>query len=247
MSGEACDLFAAYVPDGDMGRYARELPRRLRDDFTTSMKLPRDENFQDLLLNYPRPKRVFLVAIEPEDTVGSEYLVRDDLGKEYKPEDYLVAFGKFVEENSDKIDAIRVLLSRPRDWNTSTLVELKNKLTTAPERFTIENLQRAHELRYHKALVEIISMVKHAADAEQPLYTAPERVERAFAKVTAGKTFNDQQQKWLDRGKSHLIENLSIDQKDFDIMSIFEQAGGWRKAESGSGVRGAVEGDFAGN
>ena len=50
-----------------------------------------------------------------------------------------------------------------------------------------------------RGLVEIISMVKHAANAEQPLYTAEERVQRAFAKVTAGREFNVDQQQWLDR------------------------------------------------
>jgi elongation factor Tu len=103
----------------------------------------------------------------------------------------------------------------------------QGKMTVGEE---IENLQRAHELRYHKALVEIISMVKHAADEEEPLYTAAERVERAFAKITAGRSFTDEQQHWLDRIKSHLIENLTVDPEDFDVLPIFDQAGGWGPA-----------------
>jgi hypothetical protein len=34
-------------------------------------------------------------------------------------------------------------------------------------------------MSYHKALVDIISMVKHAAREDEPLYTAEQRVTRA--------------------------------------------------------------------
>ena len=54
MPGEARELFAAYVPDGDLAKYARELPQKLADDFTGTMQLLRNPDFQDLLVNYPR-------------------------------------------------------------------------------------------------------------------------------------------------------------------------------------------------
>ena len=60
---------------------------------------------------------------------------------------------------------------------TDALSELRRKLSTTPERFTPENLEKAHAARYHKSLVDIISMVKHAAREEEPLLTASERVE----------------------------------------------------------------------
>ncbi len=231
MDASARQDFAAFgIVDGDVGKYARALPRNLRDDFVDAMKLLRNPQFQDLLVNYARCKRVFLRAVDYEDTVSSEYLIRDGKGTEYKPEDYLVAFSRFVHENSDKVDAIAILLDRPRDWSAGALAELKDKLATAPERFTVENLQRAHELHYNKALVEIISMVKHAADENQPLFTAEERILRAFAKLTANKSFSDDQQLWLDRIRDHLVANLSIDQDDFLLMPVFDQAGGWVQA-----------------
>jgi type I restriction enzyme R subunit len=69
-------------------------------------------------------------------------------------------------------------------------------------------------------------MVKHAAKETEPLLTAAERVERAFTKVTAGKTFTSDQQKWLDRIREHLRANLSIDRDDFEVIPIFSDAGG---------------------
>ena len=146
------------------------------------------------------------------------------------PEDYLLAFSKFVKENPDHIEAIGILLNRPADWGTDAIGELRKKLAATRYRFTVDNLQKAHEVRYHKALVDIISMVKHAAREEEPLFTAEERVHRVLDRMALSSSLTAEQQQWLDRIRVHLIENLSISTSDFDIIPIFSSEGGWGKA-----------------
>ena len=223
-------MFAAHIPAGDVGKYASDLPRKLSHDFVDTMSLLRDKVFQDLLMNYPRKERRFIVAYETQDTVTSSWLVRGIDGKEYKPDDYLTAFAQFVRENPQQIEAIRILLQRPKDWSTKALSDLQQKLAATPQRFNKENLQKAHELHYHKALVDIISMVKHAANEQQPLYTAEERVKLAMAKITSGKNFTPEQVQWLERIEGHLAENLTIDPDDFDALPVFNRVGGWGRA-----------------
>src|SRR5207247_2111469 len=201
--------------------YARELSGKLRAYFAGAMSLLRDKTFQDLLVSYPRRQRNFWVAIDHEDAVTSAWLVRGSDGKEYKPQDYLSAFAQFVSENPAEVEAIRILLSRPRDWSTKALSELQQKLAAAPQRFTLDHLRKAHELHYHKALIDIISMVKHAADEQEPLYTAGERVRLAIAKMTTGTAFTPEQIQWLNRIEGHLVENLTIEQEDFDALPVF--------------------------
>jgi type I restriction enzyme R subunit len=232
MSGEARDAFSRYVERGDMRRFAVQLPYRLRDDFTGTMQILRSPGFLKLLTEYKRAPRNFVVAEGTQDDVSSRWLIRDSAGHEYKPEDYLTAFSRFVRENPDHIEAIRILLDRPKEWDTKALKELRQKLAMTTQRFTIENLQKAHQLRYHKALIDIISMVKHAAREDEPLFTAEERVERAFERITAGHEFSSDQQQWLDRIRLHLIQNLSITQGDFDAIPVFADRGGWRRADS---------------
>jgi len=231
MAGEAREQFKPYIPDGDVAAYAKTLPNLLVTDFTGTMKLLRDKQFQHVLLNYARKKDHFLVAIGFQDNVMAEYMFRDGAGKELKPPDYLALFARFVKENPEKIEAIRILLDRPQEWGTQALTELRTKLAETRERFTPEQLQKAHELHYHKALVDIISMVKHAAREAEPLWTAQERVTHAFDKLTTGKIFTETQRAWLDRIRAHLIENLSIDRDDFDEMPVFTRHGGWTKAD----------------
>jgi type I restriction enzyme, R subunit len=237
MSGQAREEFSAFVEDGDLARFARELPLRLEREFTGTMSLLRNPQLQDLLLHYPRPERTFLVAYEAEDEVTAERLVRDADGRPVKPADYLQMFATFVVEKQTEIDAIAVLLDRPREWRPDVLDDLRRRLAAAPGRFTEERLRIAHAQTYRKSLVDIISMVKHAAKEEEPLLTPAERVERALERLTAGRHFTEAQQQWLDRIREHLIQNLSIDRDDFDTIPLLQRSGGW----------GAANRDFDGN
>jgi type I restriction enzyme, R subunit len=237
MSGEARQLFAAFVSDGDLAKYARGLPKALRSDFMDAMKLLRLDDFQNLLVTYPRPSRTFMRAYEQTDAVTSTLMLRDANGNEYKPIDYLRAFADYVKQNEAHIEAVRILLSKPRDWKPSALDELRTKLKGSPYRFTEDNLQRAHAAHHKKALVDIISLVQHAADAHRPLFTAVERVEAAFTKITQGHTFTPDQQNWLDRIREHMRENLSIEEEDFDVIPILSNAGGLGAARRVFGVQ----------
>jgi type I restriction enzyme R subunit len=206
-------------------------------DFTGRRKtmILRATGFQELLVNYPRPKRVFVVAMETEDTVSSNLLIRDAAGNEHKPADYLTAFAKFIHDNENEVEAIGILLNRPRAWRTAALFDLRRKLRDSRLHFTEDNLRKAHAARYGKALVDIISMVKHAADEQQPLLTAPERVERAMAQIVAAQSFTEEQRLWLERIRAHLVQNLSITADDFQIVPVFTREGGWRPANRAFG------------
>ncbi len=178
MGAEAREAFARYIPDGDMKAYADGLKENLQNDFPGTMELLRNKEFQDLLENYPRPKKVFFKGYDIVDTVDDEVMFR--VGDDYqKPQDYLRLFEEFVRKNPEQIEAIEVLLSRPSGWNADVLDDLRDKLRKS--HFSEKDLQRGHELVYKKPLADIISMVKHASDYHVPILTARERVEKTVA------------------------------------------------------------------
>lgn len=229
ITGEGREEFSRFIEGGDIKNFARELSTKIGNDFNGVMEILRNPDFQDLMINYPRPEKTFIIAPEHEDEVSSEFLVRGPDGTPWKPEDYLIEFSRFVKENPEHIEAIEILLSRPQDWSTDALTELRDKLKVTKERFTEDNLQKAYREKYHKELADIISMIKRAAREEEPILSAQERVERALSKVTEGKDFTEQQTKWLGRIRGHLIENLTIEKEDFELP-IFEREGGWNVA-----------------
>lgn len=231
MSGEARALFAAHIPEGDVARWARELPKALGRDYAGTMKLLRSEPFQDLLENYPRSRTPFVITEESDDKVSSEWLIRDGAGREHKPDDYLKIFEEFVARNRTGIDAIEVLLKRPADWNPKVLDDLNRRLSQAPERFTVDLLQRVHKRRYNKDLVDIISMVKLAVREGREALTKAERTMRAFERLAAGRTFTSEQQTWLDQIQAVVAENLAVEPEDFDKQPALSHHGGWKAAD----------------
>lgn len=224
MSGEAYNYFAPFIENGDISKFANEIPSRITKDFVGTMKLLRDEEFQKRLLDYPRKGKEFIVGYEIEDEVTSDILI---LGE--KPSDYLDNFSKFVKENPDQILAIKILLERPKEWKPDTLNELRNKLSQ--HKFTEKDLQKAHKIIYNKSLADIISMVKHAAVTESPILSAEERVKNAVAKVIEGKQFSYEQLNWISLIEQHLIQNLSIDETDIENAPAFTNIGGIGKAK----------------
>lgn len=194
--------------------------------FSSVMELLRDEKFQDLLVNYERKKKVFFVGYEVQDDVSSNILF--DTGVNLlKPEDYLLSFSKFVKENETAIEAISILLNRPKNWNTNALNELKKKLKE--NSFYENDLRQAHKSVYQKEMVDIISMVKHAAKETEPLLSPDERVNQAIEKVTAGKQLNEEQQKWMSYIKEHLKQNMTLDENDLQELPVFTDRGGLKK------------------
>lgn len=226
MSGEAREQFAQFIPDGDMEKYASGLQQAIRTDFNNAMELLRNKEFQNLLINYPRAKRTFIKAYEQKDEVTSEYKFR--LADKYlKPEDYLESFSKFIRENHNKIEAVKIILDKPKEWRTRVLNDLCDELVA--NSYPVKELQKAHEIVSHVSLADVISIVKHAAKEEELVFTAEQRVNRAIEKITAGKHFNEEQQRWLGLIREHLVTNLTLDEEDFRQMPVFTRNGGLGK------------------
>ena len=81
---------------------AKQFPE-IFESFSSIMELLRNDKFQDLLVNYERAKKVFLVGYEVQDSITSQVLF-DAQGKYgLKPEDYLIAFAEFVKQKEKEI------------------------------------------------------------------------------------------------------------------------------------------------
>ncbi len=222
MSSDARADFAAYIPDGDMGVFATNLPQLIKRDFGGTMKTLNNKDFQKLLVAYKRPPTSFYIAREQEDTVYSEPVF--SVGDRYlKPAEYLTAFTEFVKEHRHDLEAMKIVLEKPKGWNTQVLRELRKLLLQ--NHFQEADLRKAHNLVYHKSLVDIISMIKHA-DKKEPLLSVNERIDRAIEKVFGDKILDSAQQEWITYIKEHLITNLTLEEDDFNDMPVFENHGG---------------------
>ena len=115
----------------------------------------------------------------------------------------------------------QILLSRPQRLEPEALIELRDALKAAPEHFTEENLQRA--LRSHLPQ----GAHRHHLDGQARgagHRTAADRrgacQGSACERVTAGRELTGEQTQWLDHIQPHLVQNLSIDREDFDVVPV---------------------------
>ena len=121
MNADARTQFAAWIPEGDVGRFAKELPQRLKQDFAGTMKLLRNPDFQKLLLEYPAPKRTFLTTIEDKDVVIAETRT---LRPVRQREITSMPSPAFVKANADKGRRALGLATAPKDWRPAVMDEL---------------------------------------------------------------------------------------------------------------------------
>jgi len=218
-----------YVLGCDLEVFAETLKERLDQAWAKTIKTLQSESFLDLCVNYPRPKKTFIRANGAEDYVTSRVIFRAKNGGELGPEDYLQEFKKFVKENPEHIEALEILLKRPKAFDTRQLKALRETLSMQPDflldKFSEKNLRRA----YKQDLADIISMIRNAAQGGE-LLTAERRVDKALMKVKSDRAFTEEQQKWLALIRQHLIENLLLEKEDFDYLPIFAREGAsWAK------------------
>jgi len=213
-----------YILGEDIAGFATNLEDKLSKNWVGTIKILQGKAFLHLCDNYQRPKREFIIAESAEDYVTSEVIFRAADGKELKPVDYLKLFEEFIKNNPEHIDAIDILLNKPRNFHTDELKALREKLATKPDnlidKFNERNLRRA----YNKELADIISIIRHAAKNEE-LLTVESRVDRAISKVKAKKRFTETQEKWLELIRRHLVANLLIEKNDIDTLPIFMRQG----------------------
>ncbi|NQT00992.1 MAG: restriction endonuclease subunit R, partial [Planctomycetes bacterium] len=213
-----------YILGEDIADFAMKLEENLSKNWAGTIKILQGEAFLHLCENYQRPKREFVIAESAEDYVTSEMIFRATDGRELKPADYLKMFEDFVKKNPEHIDAIDILLNRPKEFHTDELKALREKLATKPgnliDKFNERNLRRA----YNKELADIISIIRHAAKNED-LLTVESRVDRALSKVKAKHSFTEAQGKWLELIRHHLVANLLIEKDDIDTLPIFTRQG----------------------
>ena len=221
-----------YIIGCDLSDFSKNLHQRLDQQWGQTIKILQSEAFLDLCENYPRPKKMFLRADTAEDYVSSKIIFRAKDGRELGPEDYLKEFERCVKENPEHIEALEILLNRPKDFDTGQLNVLKETLASQPDdlvdKFTEKNLRRA----YNKELADIISIIRHAAIGSE-LLTVEQRVNKAIMKVRTDRFFTEEQEKWLELIKRHLIKTLLMEKEDVDYMPIFTREGGsWGKLDN---------------
>ncbi len=142
-----------------------------------------------------------------------------------RPEDYLAAFQRFIEQNRNQITALTVVCTRPRELTRAQLRELKLKLDAAG--YSEAKLRTAfRDWKNQDIAATIVGFIRQRA-LGSPLMPYAERVDRAVAKILASGSFKPGQRKWLEQIAKQLKKEIVVDEEAFS-GGAFENFGGWK-------------------
>lgn len=206
--------------DIDLRAYVHKLKSCTEDAFIEVCK--KDKDFL-LWVDSLKGKKKGYFYSEKEDTLKE---TTRGYGDTEKPEDYLEDFTKFVNENKDEIEAIRIACTKPSDMTRAQLKELK--LALDKENFTETSLNEASSAVTNAHIVaDIIAHVRKAV-LKTPLFNHDERVVAAFAKLTAAHRFNKMQLDLLEKIKTYMLHESILNTETFEAP-VFKMDGGFAR------------------
>ena len=143
-----------------------------------------------------------------------------------KPEDYLQSFKAFIEENKNKISALQIVCTRPKELDRKNLKQLKLELDT--KGFNTRALNTAwKESKNEDIAADIISYIRTLALGNS-LVSHEDRIKVAVDKVRKRKAWNKIQLKWIDRFEKQLLSETILHVSDLDD-SPFKADGGFTR------------------
>lgn len=204
----------------DLKTYVHKLKSCSQDEFIEICK--KDKEFL-LWVDSLKGKKKGYFYSEKGDTLKE---TTRGYGNTEKPEDYLDAFTKFINENKDKIEGIRIACTKPSDMTRSQLKELILALDN--ENFTKTSLNEATSAVTNAHIVaDIITHVRKAV-LKTPLFNHDERVAAAFAKLTAAHRFNKMQIDLLEKIKTYMLHESILNTETFEAP-VFKMEGGFAR------------------
>lgn len=188
------------------------------------------------------------------DEVTPDTLLRAgfDAAAKEKARSLIGDFQRFIQDNKDEIEALRVLYGKPykAGLRYRQVRELATKLNVPPfyvdpkEPQTVGRLWNAYEAvepdkvkgKGGNSLVDLIALVRHAIEPQEPLVPVGAAVDDRYRhwiaeKEKSGMTFTVEQRQWLDAIRDHIAKSLAIEQDDFEDVPFSRMGGLGRAAE----------------
>ena len=147
-------------------------------------------------------------------------------GEGKKPEDYLEEFKTFIAENMNKIVALNIVCTRPKELTRESLKSLRLELDR--RKFTEQQLNTAmKELKNEEIAADIISLIRQQALGSS-LLSHEERIKKAVERLKKNHNFSKMEIGWIDRIEKNLLQETVLDKSTFNAGS-FKTAGGFDK------------------
>ena len=222
MSPKVMDYFISMTDGKDPSQFIMEIKKSDVQEAKNSLLKYRDvfKMLQETKANGFRS-----VVVSDAEDILTEH--SRGYGNAEKPEDYLNAFSRYIQNNRNEIAALNIICTRPKDLTRKDLKDLR--LTLDREGFTTQQLNTAlYELTNEEIMADIISLIRRYAIGST-LVSHEARIHRAVEKLRKKHNFSKQEQSWISRIEKYLLGESVMNIKVFDEDSRFASYGGFNK------------------
>ena len=177
------------------------------------------------------------------DTISADEVIEAGFNAEAlgKAQGLVQSFEQFISDHKDEITALQVLYSRPyrqrlTDKDVKAFAEMIEK---PPYLWRIDRLWDAYAALEQAKVkgrgagriwTDLVSLVRFALHQNEVLEPFSEHVHERFAAWLAqqekqGRKFSDEQRRWLEMIRDHVVANLSIERDDFGFVPFAQEGG----------------------
>jgi len=158
-----------------------------------------------------------------------------------KARDLVQSFEVYLAEHKDEIEALQFFYSQPYQARLryDDIKKLAESIKAPPRSWTPARLWRAYETLDRskvrgasggRLLTDIVSLVKFALHRDEELVPHADRVRERFNRwladqQTAGRSFTEEQVRWLEMIRDHIGTSLEMGVDDFDFAPFAEEGG----------------------
>ena len=222
MDAETMEQFISMAGEQDPTQFIADIQQRKPQDAKKRL-LAHAELFK-MLAQFKPDGRYSVVISDHEDKLLEH---SRGYGKDRKPEDYLDAFADYIKINLNKIAALNIICTRPKELTREGLRSLR--LTLDREGFTTQQLNMAvSQMTNEEIAADIISLIRRYAIGST-LISHEARIRQAVDKLKKAHKFSKQELNWIARMEKYLMEESVLNIAVFDEDGRFKAQGGFAK------------------
>ncbi len=222
MDAETMEQFISMAGEQDPTQFIADIQQRKPQDAKKRL-LAHAELFK-MLAQFKPDGRYSVVISDHEDKLLEH---SRGYGKDRKPEDYLDAFADYIKINLNKIAALNIICTRPKELTREGLRSLR--LTLDREGFTTQQLNTAvSQMTNEEIAADIISLIRRYAIGST-LISHEARIRQAVDKLKKAYKFYKQELNWIARMEKYLMEESVLNIAVFDEDGRFKAQGGFAK------------------
>ena len=166
----------------------------------------------------------FQMISEHEDSLRE---VARDYEVTYEAADYLAQFKKYILDNRNKMAALELICTRPKELTRESLKELMLELKLA--KFDTTGLNTAWKKANNESIAaDIISYIRTLA-LGNPLVSHEDRIRNAMKKVRGMKDWTRIQESWLKKFENQLLRENILHKADLDKGIFKQEFGGYKR------------------